>query len=525
MGSFFKNKIGKYLAPAVYGMCAALLVACGGGGGSPGNTNFGGGGTGTGGGSGTTAAGKITIELRDSAGAASNVVTGSNSLTARATVTTDKNVPVKNTLVTFTLSSTIAALSPSEGTAVTDDNGVAQISLKSAGTGAGGAEISAKATVGTSEVTAKAAFTVGAAASATPTAINFVSAVPNNASIVIQGSGGNGRTEVALLTFKVVDGTNNGVANVAVNFGTQTSAPVNMAAKSGLTDANGNVTVAVNSGTQPTTVRVIATVQGTTISALSDLVTVTTGQPTQAGFSLSLEKYYVEGLVHDNTQNKVTVLLADAFGAAVADGTQVVFSTDSGAIVGTGGARCLTTGGTGGCSVTWRSQNPRSANGYVNIVATATNSTGTLAASKRFFNSGSAATVYQVTPGSTQGASTRLGAANAGAALNFSASCDPKSIAIEIVDQNGNPMPEGTTISGADATNAALTAFPATVALVGVPFDSATRGTVHNVTVTPAGCDVAGTKPKTGKIRVSVQTPLGGNSASFVIDLGTFMGS
>lgn len=526
MGSFFRNRVGKYLAPAVYGMCAALLVACGGGGGSPGNTSFGGGsGTATGGGSGTTAAGKITIELRDSTGNASNVVTGSNSLTVKATVTTDKNVPVKNTLVTFTLSSTIAVLSPEAGTAVTDDNGVAQISLKSAGTGTGGAEISAKATVGTGEVTAKAAFTVGASASATPTAINFVSAVPNDKSIVIQGSGGNGRTEVALLTFKVVDSTNSGVANIPVTFATQSSAPVTLVSNSGRTDANGIATVAINSGTQPTTVRVIATVQGTNINAISDTVTVTTGQPIQAAFSLSLEKYYVEGLSRDNVQNTVTVLLADAFGAAVADGTQVVFSTDSGAIVGTGGARCLTAGGTGGCSVTWRSQNPRTANGYVTIVATATNGTTNLSTSKRFFSSGSTAAVYQVTPGSIQGASTRIGAADAGVNMSFSTSCDPKTIAIEIVDQNGNPMPEGTTITGANATNASLTAFPATVQFSKVPFDSATRGTVHNVTVTPVGCDVAGTKAKTGSINISVQTPLGGNSASFVVNLGTFMGS
>lgn len=518
-----KNHFIKYVMLMLYGICTTLLVACGGGGGSPGNTGFGGGG-GTAGGTGSsTTAGKIAVVLTDSAGTASNSVTGSNALTAKATVTTDTGVPVKNTMVTFTVSSTIAVMSPETGTALTDDKGVAQISIKASGTGTGAAEVTAKATVGTAEVSAKAAFSVGASATATPTAMNFVAAVPTDKSIVIQGSGGSGRTEVALLTFKVVDSSNSGVPNVAVNFATQSSNPVSLVASSGKTDVSGNVTVAVNSGTQPTTVRVIATVQGTAISAISDTVTVTTGQPTQAAFSLSLQKYYVEGLVHDNTQNPVTVLLADAFGAAVADGTQVVFTTDSGAIVGDGGARCLTT--KGGCTVTWRSQNPRTSNGVVTIVATATNGTANLSTSQRFFNSGSSANVYQVSPGSTQGASTRIGVANAGVSFNFASSCEPQSVVVEIVDDNGNPMPEGTTIAGADPKNASVTVFPATVTRGKVPFDSATRGTVHNVTVTPSGCDIAGTKPKNGSILLNVQTPLGGSTATFPINLGAFNGT
>jgi hypothetical protein len=93
------------------------------------------------------------------------------------------------------------------------------------------------------------------------------------------------------------------------------------------------------------------------------------------------------------------------------------------------------------------------------------------------------------------------------------------------VDENGNPMPEGTTISGADASNATLTAFPATVSNTGLPFTSSTRGTVHNVTVTPSGCDLAtGTKMLTGSILIAVQTPLGGTTANVRIDLGTFLG-
>ena len=355
----------------------------------------------------------------------------------------------------------------------------------------------------------------GATTAGAPTAINFVTATPADKSIVIKGAGGNGRTEAALLTFSVVDSSNVVVPNVAVSFTTQSTYPVTLSSSSGTTDVNGNVTVAVNSGTQPTTVRVVATVQGTSITALSDIVTVTTGQPTQTAFSLSREKAYVEGFSFDNTQNSITALLADQFGAAVADGTQVVFTTDSGAIVGEGGARCLTVDG--GCSVNWRSQNPRTSNGVVTVVATATSGSSNLSTSLRFFNSGSAAAAYRVT--GTQGATTRLGAANTAVALDFSASCDAQAISIELVDVNGNPLPEGTSISGEQASNASMTAFPSTVMNTGVPFDSTNRGTVHSVSVTPSGCEVGGVVPKTGSILIATTTPLGVISSTLTIQL------
>jgi hypothetical protein len=359
----------------------------------------------------------------------------------------------------------------------------------------------------------------GSGASGTAFAINFVSAAPNDKSIVIKGAGGNGRTEVALLTFKVVDSANKAVANQSVTFATQSSAPVSLTATTGTTGADGQVTVALNSGATPTTVRVIATITGTTISALSDTVTVTTGQPAQAAFSISQEKFYVEGLNFDNIPNKITVLLADAFGGAVADGTQVVFTTDSGAIVGTGGAACLTV--QGACTVTWRSQNPRATNGLATIIATATNATSTLSAQTRFYYSGSYGIVYAISPASVAGATTRI--TNGGAmSLSFSGNCNPQSFNIEVVDVNDNPMPEGTVLSAVNATNASVTISPSIVANTGLRLNSVTRGTVHNVTVTPTGCNLTGTKQVTGFVDLSVKTPLGGETFTR-ISLGTFL--
>ncbi len=520
MASTFKNYYGRLVKLGLCLLAAALVAACGGGGGSAGTTGFGSGST-AGGGDTSIAAGKITVVLTDASGVANNSVTGSNSLIVKATVTTGNGAPVKNVLVSFEVSGALATLSPSSGTALTDDSGVAQVSLKSAGNGSGAAEVTAKATPsGTTEVSAKAAFSVGAAPTASPTAMNFVTAVPSDKSIVIKGAGGNGRTEVALLTFSVVDSSNSGVPNVAVAFTTQSTNPVTLVSSSGTTDVNGNVTVAVNSGTQPTTVRVIATVQGTSISAISDQVTVTTGQPTQTAFSMALQKYYVEGLNFDNTQNTVTTLLADSFGGAVADGTQIVFTTDSGAIVGNGGAKCLTV--QGACTVTWRSQNPRSTNGVGTIVATATSGSANLSTSQNFYYSGSFATVYQVSVASGV-VTSRL--TNGGPlTMDFSASCDAQPITVELVDANGNPMPEGTTISGVNASNASLNASPATVAYTGLRLGATYRGTVHNLTVTPSGCSLTGTSTKTGFIDISVKTPLGGETFTR-INLGTFPAS
>lgn len=510
------HSIFKSVRIAITILFAMAMAACGGGGGSAGTTT--GTGTGTGGTTTTTGNGTIRIVLTDASGVSKNTITAGNPLVAKATVTNDTGTPLQNRVVTFTVSSTIATISPSAGTALTDANGIAQISIQSAGLGSGAAEVTASVTVGSAAVTAKAAFSVGASPTATPTAINFVSAVPSDSSIVIKGSGGNGRTEVALLTFRVVDSSNNGIANQQITFTTQSSQPVSLVSATGTTGSDGQVTVALNSGANPTTVRVVATVTGTVISTLSDTITVTTGQPTQAAFSLSLAKYYVEGLDHDNVLNTVTVLLADSFGGAVADGTQIVFTTDSGAIVGTGGAKCLTA--QGACTVTWRSQNPRLTSGLGTIIATATSGTANLAATANFYYSGSFGIVYAISPSSVAGATTRLTAGGA-MALNFTTDCTAQAVNIEVVDANGNPMPEGTVLSGVNVQNAAATFSPAIVAFTGMRIASATRGTVHSMTVTPSSCDITGAKTKTGFLDISVKSPLG-NETFTRVSLGTF---
>jgi hypothetical protein len=130
--------------------------------------------------------------------------------------------------------------------------------------------------------------------------IKFVSANPE--SIAIKGTGGGGRQENSALTFQVVD--ENGVAKegVPVSFAlSTTTGGVSLAgdldgdgdmdgSEQKNTNASGNVTVTVNAGTAVTPVRVTASFvanDGSTISIVSDALTISTGLPDQNSFSLS----------------------------------------------------------------------------------------------------------------------------------------------------------------------------------------------------------------------------------------------
>ena len=467
------------LAALVLGGTLALtLVACGGGGGSPGTV-------------GGNTSGTIAIALTDTSGVASNTLSGSETLTVVATVKNGAGSVAKNEVVTFSVSNNLATISPTSATALTDSNGVARVSLKSAGNGTGAATVTAtaKVTGASASVSGSMNFAVGASATATPVAVNFISAVPSDKSIVIKGAGGNGRTEVALLTFQVVDNTNAGIPGVTLNFTTQSSAAVTLVSTSGTTDSDGKAAVSLNSGALPTTVRVIATVAGTSISTLSDTVTVTTGQPVQQAFSLSMETHNPEGWNIDNTQVSVLALMADANGQAVADGTQVVFTTDAGAIFGSGGAKCLTVNGA--CSVTWRSQNPRPASGIGTITATATSGSANLSASQSFYMSGSNGNVHYPAGG----------AAVPSIAATFSCAA-PTSMPIRVTDVNNNPMPKGTTISAENATGVSVAVTPSTV----VDLAPLSSGSSHNLVVTPPSPCVAGA---TGLFYIGVAAPSG----------------
>ncbi|WP_195764014.1 Ig-like domain-containing protein [Pseudoduganella rivuli] len=106
-----------------------------------------------------------TMTLVNSAGAASNSLSSATPLTARTTVRDKDNKPVANALVSFTADDKLVAFSPSAGTALTDANGVAEVTMRPASLSASGAgTVSAAVVVAGTSLDATANFSVGATA-------------------------------------------------------------------------------------------------------------------------------------------------------------------------------------------------------------------------------------------------------------------------------------------------------------------------------------------------------------------------
>lgn len=234
------------------------------------------------------------------------------------------------------------------GNKVTTTTGLASITYVAQGC-SGSDKITATTTIGSSNLSA-----TGTVSVAPPTigSIQFVSATPTN--ITLKGVGG---TDTSTVVFKVLDSTGGPVPGVTVSFTLNSSAGgLSVSPASGVTGNNGLVQTVVQAGTVSTPVRVTATVTlptGPTISTQSSLLIVSTGFPTENGFSLSVATFNVEGGDLDGTTDKVTARLVDNFGNPVPDGTAVSFTTTGGSIQ----SGCTTTGGA--CTVTWTSQNPR----------------------------------------------------------------------------------------------------------------------------------------------------------------------
>jgi hypothetical protein len=200
--------------------------------------------------------------------------------------------------------------------------------------------------------------------------ISFTSSNLQGTSLVLKGTGGLGRLEAALLTFKVVDQTGAALSGVPVTFTPTTSTGgLKVSPAQGTTDSSGNVTTSVLSGTIPTPVRVLAqaTRNGATISGISDALTISTGLPIQKAMSLSVDAYNIEGGDYDGEKANVTLRMADQYGNPISDGTTINFVTEGGAIGTALQGACQTSNG--GCTVPLISQNFRPKNGRVTILA------------------------------------------------------------------------------------------------------------------------------------------------------------
>lgn len=192
--------------------------------------------------------------------------------------------------------------------------------------------------------------------------VAFLSATPT--SIALAGTGGLGRLTRSEVKFRVLSTTGAPIANQLVCFGLSTTVGGLVVNASTRTNTAGEAIAAVQAGSIPTSVRVqatvdsdgdgdCATVPATTYSAVSDALSVSTGLPDQNSFSLAASVLSPLAWNLDGTEVTITVLSADHFNNPVPDGTAISFWTELGSIQ----SACVTVGG--GCSVKWRSQQPR----------------------------------------------------------------------------------------------------------------------------------------------------------------------
>lgn len=361
-------------------LMAATLAACGGGGGSPTVPS----GSGSGGGGGSTptpdptpvAQSTLTLDVLGGAGASTTSISSIEIAQVKAVLKDAKGAVVKGAIVTFSeTGSSLLTFSPAAKTALTDDAGTAVVEVRATDSSSAGATmLTATATVAGAAVTAQKAISIS---SAPPTggvdpqtlanALNFLDVNPADRSIVIKGSGGNGRSESATLRFRVVDKNNSPVKGATVSFSVTPANAVTLNVPTATSDSEGVVVTTVSSGPIATAVVVRATVTGKSISSPSDQLTVTTGLATQRGFDMSAGKYNLNALkTGDST--KISVRIVDANGNPVSDGVPVVFTANYGAVGSSSRGGCTTLGG--GCSVDYLVQDPRPEDGkFATVIA------------------------------------------------------------------------------------------------------------------------------------------------------------
>ena len=351
--------------------------------------------------------------------------------------------------------------------------------------------------------------------------IEVGSVMPVDRSIVIKGAGGSNRSETASVAFKVVDQFGNPLANQNVRFATISTKPVTLNKAADSTDAQGMVTTTVNSGSEPTALRIQATLDSG-LSTISDTISVTTGLPIQKAFSLSVTEFNIEGWDYDNVTTDVTILLADQFGNPVADGTPVVFQTDSGAIGSSDRGGCNTING--GCVARFRSQNPRYAAttatrraGVATImVSTSDNSNTALTGNIQIALSGRFATRFnQILDDGTV-----LPRDGSGVSI-VNTGCSTRALRLQFSDERNNALPNKTSLTATAVRDLQIDDILPGNVLSSAPSGSLTAadGTIHTILVSPStSCVTGGARSVTGTAQIKLQTPAG-NVSLFPISM------
>lgn len=349
---------------AVLTMSVSTLIACGGGSSeSSGSSAFGSGAAS----SSPTAAYTVSVDVQR-AGASTTQISSTETVQAVATVTSSSGTPIEGVVVTFSQSSaSLLTFAPSAATALTNAQGKANLDLGASNALKTGAiVVQAVAQIGSVSATAARSIQIAAGTPAAlgkasiPASVNFVGAIPNGTAIVIKGAGGNGRSESAVLTFRVVDANNAPVNSATLDFKLNVdNGGASISPQFATSNSDGLVNVTVLSGTDPVSIVVTATARTDTtnlVRTLSDTVLVSNSVAVEGSFEIVAGR---TNLIGNLTGDKTTISasVADKSGNPVADGVAVSFQTDFG-VVGTstlGG--CLTLNGT--CSVEFQVQEPR----------------------------------------------------------------------------------------------------------------------------------------------------------------------
>lgn len=177
-----------------------------------------------------------------------------------------------------------------------------------------------------------------------------------NPLIALSGTGSaSGLPEFSTVKFIVKDGLGLAVQGEDVEFVlNSTVGGITLSAAMATSDGLGEVTTTVQSGTVATSVRVTAWLTSDpALTTTSTAIAIATGPPDQDSMSLAASELNPRAWDINGKEVTISAFLADRFNNPITDGTAISFTTELGSIQ----PSCITTNG--GCSVNWRSQDPR----------------------------------------------------------------------------------------------------------------------------------------------------------------------
>ena len=196
--------------------------------------------------------------------------------------------------------------------------------------------------------------------------LEFVSVSPD--SIALSGSSNSTRPSVSQVAFRLTDTSGNPITSGEdISFALSTTVGgIELSQNATQSNEQGIATTRVNAGTVPTVVSVTATYTpetGTTIQTTSAPISISATIPDQDSFSISVEENFLPNArFYDGVSIPITIRAADRNNNRISDAV-VNFLTNAGSVQ----SECILQDGA--CTIEWRSQNPRTSDGVVLILA------------------------------------------------------------------------------------------------------------------------------------------------------------